>query len=1271
MRRLKSHTTFLQLISGFAPVILGIFLASFGIIYYMVNDVVKSEVMDNLTSISSRHANQIENHVSHMFDDMEMLVNRDRLIPSLLKLKTTYESAGMDSRNYEAIEESIASSLKDYVRINKYYDLFIINLDGHIIYTVKKEADLGTSLKTGPYKDSQLGKLYRKALNSGKVSISQFGHYEPSNEIAGFIAGPIISDNEIQGVIALQINTDKFLKVVQDYSGLQETGETVVATKVGDEALFIAPLRFDPEASIQRTILLGSPDGLPIQRAVQKQFGQGFSTDYRGKEIIAVWSYLPSLDWGMVVKIDKLEAFLPVQKIQNVFVKVSIALVVLILLIAFLLWKSIPEEISYQEKFPPTQEGELEFRTIPSDDEKFRQQFIKEGSLATKIISSNLIPLVFMGILGFVSYSTIQFSTETNQWTDHTYQVLKQALKIEKMMVDLETGQRGFLITGKEQFLEPYNNARNKIASLIEETTNLVSDNPSQVERMNEIRQLVNRWIDSSGTHDIELRRKVNAGEAKFEEVSDRVSTEGGKKISDEFRLKMQVFKGVEYSLMKVRKEKEFRSTNLTKQVIILGTIGIILLASLIAYLISKVISRPILSLVQTAEKVSQGDLSIRVQKITKDEIGSLSNSFNQMLDGLQNEMKARQEVQMKLEEITRKNELILDSAGEGIYGLDKNGFTMFVNPAAEKLLGYDKEEMLGKFMHDLIHYKKSNREPFPFDTCPTHSSLTGGIVSHSDSEVFWKKDGTSFSVEYVSTPQYENGKIVGCVVLFRDITEIKKAREDKAFLAAIIEGTNQGVIGKDLNGTILSWNKGAEKIYGYSSDEIVGKKIHTIISEDRYGEVESFFSQIKKGVKIDHYETVRVRKDGTKIYVLLTISPILDINGDIVGASTLASEITEEKKMREALKEQLIVNKTITDNAASCLFMMDKQGHATFMNPAAGKVTGYTLDEIREMPLHDAIHYKHPDGSSYPMSECPIDNAQVDLEKVVDYEDVFVHKDGSLFPVICYIEPLEKDGEVIGSVLEFKDITERKRAEEELKAKTMEIERFTYTVSHDLKSPLITIGSFLGFLKEDLAEGNNENIEKDINHIVMAAEKMKNLLDELLEFSRIGRLGNTPEVVSVTEMAMQACILIEGTIKSREVEMEITPDMPKIKCDRPRMEEVLQNLIENAIKFMGDQPEPRISIGYKKEENRIVYFVRDNGEGIEPEYQDRIFRIFEKLVPSIEGTGIGLSIVKRVVEVHGGSIWLESEGMGKGSTFYFTFPENIQLKEESNHERR
>jgi chemotaxis family two-component system sensor kinase Cph1 len=230
------------------------------------------------------------------------------------------------------------------------------------------------------------------------------------------------------------------------------------------------------------------------------------------------------------------------------------------------------------------------------------------------------------------------------------------------------------------------------------------------------------------------------------------------------------------------------------------------------------------------------------------------------------------------------------------------------------------------------------------------------------------------------------------------------------------------------------------------------------------------------------------------------------------------------------------------------------------------------------------------------------------------------------------------------------------RQREEQLKAKNAELERFTYTVSHDLKSPLITIKGFLGFLEKDALAGDIERMHGDMAHLTNAADKMQQLLDELLELSRIGRLVNPPQSVSMTELAREAAELVAGQLNARGVQVDIAPDMPIVAGDRPRLREVYENLLSNATKFMGDQAQPRVEVGVREDAGHMVFYVRDNGIGIEPQYRDQIFELFEKLDPGSEGTGIGLAIVKRVVETHSGRIWVESEP-GQGSTFCFTIP--------------
>jgi signal transduction histidine kinase len=235
----------------------------------------------------------------------------------------------------------------------------------------------------------------------------------------------------------------------------------------------------------------------------------------------------------------------------------------------------------------------------------------------------------------------------------------------------------------------------------------------------------------------------------------------------------------------------------------------------------------------------------------------------------------------------------------------------------------------------------------------------------------------------------------------------------------------------------------------------------------------------------------------------------------------------------------------------------------------------------------------------------------------------------------------------------------ERERLIAELEARNTELERFTYTVSHDLKAPLITIRGFLGFVESDAQAGNAERLREDMGRIIEATDKMQRLLTELLELSRIGRMMNPPQAAPFEAIAREALAQVHGRLEAGGVQVELAANLPTVDGDRIRLVEVVQNLVDNAAKFMGPQPAPRIEIGQRGRDTdgKPILYVRDNGQGIEPQYHERVFGLFNKLDPLSEGTGVGLALVKRIVEVHGGRIWLESEGAGQGATFCFTLP--------------
>jgi len=235
----------------------------------------------------------------------------------------------------------------------------------------------------------------------------------------------------------------------------------------------------------------------------------------------------------------------------------------------------------------------------------------------------------------------------------------------------------------------------------------------------------------------------------------------------------------------------------------------------------------------------------------------------------------------------------------------------------------------------------------------------------------------------------------------------------------------------------------------------------------------------------------------------------------------------------------------------------------------------------------------------------------------------------------------------------------DREKLITKLEATNAELERFMYTAFHDLKAPLVTIKGFLGMLNSDIRTNRQDQIQKDIQRIAGAADKMAELLSDLLELSRIGRVIHPPEEIDLFKLTQEALETLDARIRSKNVAVKISPDLPIVYGDRIRLREVLENLIDNAAKYTGNQQNPIIEIGAREQDGQQIIFVKDNGLGIDSRYHTRIFNLFERLNPTMEGTGLGLTLIKRIVELHGGKVWVESKGEGQGAMFCFTIPHN------------
>ncbi len=387
---------------------------------------------------------------------------------------------------------------------------------------------------------------------------------------------------------------------------------------------------------------------------------------------------------------------------------------------------------------------------------------------------------------------------------------------------------------------------------------------------------------------------------------------------------------------------------------------------------------------------------------------------------------------------------------------------------------------------------------------------------------------------------------------------------------------------------------------------------------------------------------------------LVLTFTPATAILG------MLLVDIENRSKMESALKESEAKLSRQLQYTPLASLSIDENFVCTQWNKAAEKIFGYTAEEILG---HDLSKVMIPDHEKEEVLEI-LDMllAQKGGTRSINENKT---RDGRTITCEWYNTPIvDEHGRAIGISSLCEDITaqenirkEQQLLTSELEARNAELERFVYTVSHDLRSPLISIKGFTGLLRKDLDSNDMEKVEADMEKINNATDTMGELLSGLLELSRIGRIINPPEFGSLASLVNQAAENVRDKIIARGVELRINDDMPDYWGDRIRLLEVFQNLIENAVKFMGDQPSPCIEISAEANGEMIQCKVKDNGIGIEPVYHDRIFNLFERLDLNIEGTGIGMALVKRIIEAHAGTITVESNGDQQGSCFLFTLP--------------
>ncbi|MEM7355750.1 MAG: PAS domain S-box protein [Acidobacteriota bacterium] len=464
-------------------------------------------------------------------------------------------------------------------------------------------------------------------------------------------------------------------------------------------------------------------------------------------------------------------------------------------------------------------------------------------------------------------------------------------------------------------------------------------------------------------------------------------------------------------------------------------------------------------------------------------------------------------------------------------------------------------------------------------------------------------------------------------------------------------------------DGRILDVNATACRRLEYTVDELCGMTVFDFDEQFPPEVWPGFWRELETNGSMI-FDSVHRSKSGQLFPVEITASHF-----EFEGAAYACSFVRDVSERKQAEK-RLRLTRFAVDQSQEAIFTVSAEGRILDVNDTACSRLGYSREELQEMGTAGFdLRYRPEIWPGH-------------FEKIKRLGSMLIEsthrtREGRVFPVEIHEVYFEFEGEdyCVSSVI---DISERKRVEEnraafrealreknlalqaqneELEVTNAEMERFVYTVSHDLKSPLVTIKGFIGLLARDAAAGNIERLQHDLERISIAADKMYRLLEELLELSRVGRVVNAMERVPVGDLVNEALELQSSQLEKKQVEVVVEPELPDMWCDRVRLQEVVQNLIENAVKFLGSQPAPRLEIGAEQQAESTVCYVRDNGIGIEAKYQDKVFGLFERLDQTIDGTGVGLALVRRIIEVHGGRVWIESEGKDQGTTVYFSLP--------------
>jgi len=645
---------------------------------------------------------------------------------------------------------------------------------------------------------------------------------------------------------------------------------------------------------------------------------------------------------------------------------------------------------------------------------------------------------------------------------------------------------------------------------------------------------------------------------------------------------------------------------------------------------------------------------------------------------------------------------LLLDKLPVAVYTCDKQGFITSFNPAAETLWG--RTPQLGKEKWTGAHKVFSRTgASFKVEEMPVCLTVKTGVEVTGEEFIIERPDGSRRNVmPYPSLLYDEKGELAGTINTLIDVTEQRQIETKQNRLAAIVEWSEDAVVSKTLEGIITSWNKTAEKMFGYTEEEMIGESIMRIIPRARWGEEDLIIGKIRRGEAVEHYETYRLTKYNVEIPLSLTISPVRNSRGEIIGASKIARNIAKQKEaddqlqryannletlntINKVISEKLDVQEIlqivtdITTEATGAAFgaffynKLDEQGESYMLFTLSGAPR--EAFEKFGMPRNTGVFHPTFSGEGIVRSD--------DITKDPRYGKTPPHygQPKGHLPVVSYLAApvIAKSGQVIGglfyghpeagrftvhhesllaSVAPQAAITlENAKLYQEVQKLNSKKDEFIGLASHELKTPITSLKGYLQIIDRRIA--NTDTNKSFIEKALVQINKLSVLISDLLDVSKIetGQLPLSFTGFDLLALVKEVTEVMQYSSKTHKLVLDVKADMLLVTADRQRIEQVIINLISNAVKYSPGTD--RINITVSKNNDKALVSVQDFGLGIKKEQQQRIFNRFyrvEDMAAHISGLGIGLFISNEIVTRHNGKLWVESSA-GKGSTFFFEIP--------------